>query len=608
MEAIHAGTGEITGNHSDPNTLTDSDSSEQTGCFRCLRRGIPLNCKKQFSQLSKLAGLMCVAQLLVFLIPFVSTVFCGHLGKTELAGVTLATSIVSITGISIGQGLATTCDTFISQTFGSRNLKRVGVILQRAVLILLLACCPCWALLMNTESILLAFKQSPEVARLSQMYVEIFMPALPATFLFELQVKYLQSQGILWPQILTGIVGNVLNALINYIFLFVLHLGVVGSAAANMISQYCLALFLFAYILCKGLHKPTWGGWSVECLQEWGPFVRFAIPSMIMACADLWMIEIGGFLAGLISEVELGSQSVIRMVSGIPYKIYGGINVAATVTVGNALGAGNVQQAQLSCKISMTCAVVISLCVAVIVGSSSDVIAIVFTNDEQIRRRTGEAIVMYTPFQIFEGILCAVAGIFRGAAKQKIGAVSILVFCYFVCLPIGASLMFVTKLGITGWWIGLFTGYFLLTPFYLAIFVNIDWKKAESEAQVRAGVQPAEKRDRGQPLEMQGGSHEITPDNHEEGHSPWQFNSDLEVLHERDSGTLTTVGEVLTFRQLCLRRGLALCSMLVLLAAGILTNMLLPAVFTSGLNETSTVPPTVDNLWTHNTMDQMGQV
>ncbi|XP_061073736.1 multidrug and toxin extrusion protein 1-like [Conger conger] len=297
----------------------------------------------------------CVAQLLVFLIPFVSTVFCGHLGKTELAGVTFATSIVSIAGISIGQGLATTCDTFISQTFGSRNLKRVGVILQRAILILLLACCPCWALLINTESILLAFKQSPEVARLSQMYVEIFMPALPAAFLFELQVRYLQSQGILWPQVIAGIVGNVLNALINYIFLFILDLGIVGSAAANLISQYCLALFLFAYILCKGLHKPTWGGWSVECLQEWGSFVRLAIPSLFLACLDVWMIEIGGFLAGLISEVELGSQSVIRMVAGIPQKISIGINAAATVTVGNALGARKVQQAQLFCKISIMC-------------------------------------------------------------------------------------------------------------------------------------------------------------------------------------------------------------------------------------------------------------
>ncbi|KAJ8369219.1 hypothetical protein SKAU_G00092470 [Synaphobranchus kaupii] len=80
---------------------------------------------------------------------------------------------------------------------------------------------------------------------------------------------------------------------------------------------------------------------------------------------------------------------------------------------------------------------------------------------------------------------------------------------------------------------------------------------------------------------MQWRSHglaEMTPDKHGE-HSPWEFSSDLEGLHERDGGTLTTVGEVLSSRQLFLRRGLALCAMLVILAAGILTNMLLLAIF-----------------------------
>lgn len=35
-----------------------------------------------------------------------------------------------------------------------------------------------------------------------------------------------------------------------------------GSAAANAISQYILALLLFAYIVWRGLHKATWGGQS----------------------------------------------------------------------------------------------------------------------------------------------------------------------------------------------------------------------------------------------------------------------------------------------------------------------------------------------------------
>lgn len=33
-----------------------------------------------------------------------------------------------------------------------------------------------------------------------------------------------------------------------------------GSAAANAISQYSLAVILYLFIRCMGLHKATWGG------------------------------------------------------------------------------------------------------------------------------------------------------------------------------------------------------------------------------------------------------------------------------------------------------------------------------------------------------------
>lgn len=52
-----------------------------------------------------------------------------------------------------------------SKSFGGKNLKRVGVILQRGILILLLCCFPCWAIFLNTERLLLFLRQDPEVAR-----------------------------------------------------------------------------------------------------------------------------------------------------------------------------------------------------------------------------------------------------------------------------------------------------------------------------------------------------------------------------------------------------------------------------------------------------------
>ncbi|TDH16407.1 hypothetical protein EPR50_G00020460 [Perca flavescens] len=295
-------------------------------CLKNMRCFIPPDYRHELVQLFKLAGPVIISQLMVFMISFVSTVFCGHLGKTELAAVALAISVVNVTGISIGTGLSLTCDTLISQTYGSGNLKRVGVILQRGVLILLLACFPCWAILINTEPLLLAVKQSPEVASIAQLYVKIFMPALPAAFMYQLQGRYLQNQGIIWPQVVAGVIANILNAIINYVFLYCLDLGVAGSAAANAISQYLLAVILFAYICCRGLHKATWGGWTLDCLQEWGPFVQLAIPSMLMLCLEWWIFEIGGFLAGVISETELGAHSIPYQLATLAYMgVAGGV-------------------------------------------------------------------------------------------------------------------------------------------------------------------------------------------------------------------------------------------------------------------------------------------
>ncbi|XP_014004877.1 multidrug and toxin extrusion protein 1 isoform X1 [Salmo salar] len=521
----------------------------ECGSFSRARRWMSVEIEEMV-EILKLAGPMFISMLMLMLISFVSTVFCGHLGKTELAAVTLATSVVNITGISIGTGLASAFDTVISQIFGSNNLKYVGVIVQRGILILLLSCFPCWALLINTEPILLAIHQSPEVSRLTQLYVRIFMPALPACFMYQLQGRYLQNQGIIWPQVITGVVGNLLNAITNYTFLYQLNLGVAGSAAANTISQYTLAIVIYVYIIWRGLHKATWDGWSRDCLQEWGPFLYLAVPSMLMMCLEWWTYEIGVFMAGLIGEAELGAMSALYQVSSITFMFPLGFAVAANVRMGNALGAGNTEQAKLSGKVSFICAITVSLVIAIILGLTKDVLGYIFTQDQDVIKKAAPLLLLYAFHHVFDAIAVLMGGVVRGAGKQMVGAVSYLVGYYIIGLPIAVSLMFPFKMCILGFRIGFFLCSILHSVFLIVYMCKLNWKQTTYEALVRAGVQSL--KENAPCLEKTQGSNQTL----------W-------------TNELSPVGVVLSVRHLVLRRGLAVVIMLLILAIGIVTNQLL---------------------------------
>ncbi|KAM7374367.1 hypothetical protein PAMP_007028 [Pampus punctatissimus] len=417
----------------------DSDCS---GCLKSIKLWIPVDYKNETVQFLKLAGPVFISQLMSFLIGFVSMVFCGHLGKTELAGVALAIAVTNVTGISIGYGLASACDT--------------------------------------------------------------------------------------------------------------------------LISQYILAVFLFVYICYTGLHKVTWDGWSGDCLQEWGPFLHLAVPSMLMHCLEWWLYEIAGFLAGVISEVELGAQSIVYELASIAYMFPMGFSVAASVRVGNALGAGNAEQAKLSSKISLICAFIVSCFIGVCLGLSKDVIGYIFTTENDIIQRVRDVMKMYGYIHVAEALAGVTGGIVRGAGKQMIGAVCNLVGYYFIGFPIGVSLMFSVKMGIVGLWSGFLICVLIQSTFFIVFLCRLNWNKATEEALVRAGVHITERKQIfGIEKALGSGEKQVKTS------QPTSLSAVERELEELGAGQRTSDGAALSVRQLVVRRGLTVLLMFIILTAGV---------------------------------------
>ncbi|KAK2912328.1 solute carrier family 47 member 4 [Channa argus] len=567
-------------------------SSDQFFCCAWVRNKVIQTYREELYQILRMTGPVLLSRILNYLLPFVVTMFCGRLGNEVLAGYGLASATINVTTAATGYGLGLACDTLVSQTFGGKNVLRVGVILQRGIIILLLFCLPCWGLLINAQPILLCLGQNPEVARIAQLYITTFLPAVPAMFLYNLQVSYLQNQGIILPQMYTAAMANVANVLSNYVLLYWLDLGVRGSAGANSLSHIYNCAFLFGYIWWKKLHVKTWGGWSLESLQEWGSYMKLAIPSTLMKCFEWWVYEFGGFFAGMLSEDELAAQHAVIMVAFITYMFPVGVQAAACARVGNALGAGDSARAVLTSKVSLTLAASFAVIEGIVLGSTKSVIGFIFTIDEKIVGLVSHLMNVYCFLQFFDGLVCVCTGIFLGTGKQKIPAVANFIGYYCIGLSLSITLMFVGKLRILGFWLGLLVCVIIQSTFYITVIFKLNWEDMTEEAVKRA--------QKNAHRTLSTAAMSVTVSSNTTGqtaHNGSSVDGYISVNTENhDGNTDTQAGHVvpqlkdyrLPIAQLIVRRGLTVFAAVALLAVGASVHFLvpLPEALSSGVNST----------------------
>ena len=131
-----------------------------SGCSGVLSRSVAAEIKGLFT----LAWPTVLSYFFNQLVFMISLFFAGRLGEVELAAGTLAISFINVSGPSIFYGLCSALETLSSQAYGAKNLRMVGVVLQRGVWIFGITCILTWTLWINTELLLLMVYQKRNVA------------------------------------------------------------------------------------------------------------------------------------------------------------------------------------------------------------------------------------------------------------------------------------------------------------------------------------------------------------------------------------------------------------------------------------------------------------
>uniref|UniRef100_A0A3Q2Y585 Uncharacterized protein n=1 Tax=Hippocampus comes TaxID=109280 RepID=A0A3Q2Y585_HIPCM len=285
--------------------------------------------------------------------------------------------------------------------------------------------------------------------------------------------------------------------------------------------------------------------------------MELAIPSTLMTCFEWWIYEFGGFFAGMLGNVELAVQHALISVATEytfhpKWQVTLGIQAATCARVGNALGCGDTAGAILTCKVALFLSGQAVCCGSILLGATKSVVGLLFTSDPNIINLLSHLMSIYCFQQLFDGIVGVSAGIFMGTGKQKIGAVANFIGHYCIGLSVGIVLMFVYKLNILGFWVGLLISVVLQSAFYIVVIFKLNWKSITDEALKRAQVKTKsiEGFMHGSSQCPNVGSESLPDDKEEAGH--------------------------LSVSQLILRRGITMVTALGLLAVGTCVHILVP--------------------------------
>ncbi|KAI8147723.1 mate-domain-containing protein [Fennellomyces sp. T-0311] len=401
----------------------------------------------------------------------------GHLGPTELAASALASMFANVSAWSVAFGTATALDTLCSQAWtGARDKTLVGVHLQRALLILGLMFIPIAIVWWNATRILLALNQEPELALQAGTFLRYLMLGAPAFIAFEGVKKYLQAQGIMQASTYVLMIASPLNFGLNYLLVHgqPWNLGFIGAPLATSISYWVMLVLILLYIRnVRG--SEAWGGWSREAWTGWWPFLRLALPGILMVCSEWWAFELAALAASYLGTIDLAAQSILLTLGSATYTIPYGISVAASNRVGNSLGESFAVKAKRASMVALIFAVIFGCMNSFLLLVTRNSFGYLFTSDEDVVLRVAHILPWCALFQIADGLCGVCGGVIRGLGRQKVAAWINLFAYYIVALPMGYVLTFEANWNLTGTWVSLTVALFLGAVGECLFLFMVDW-------------------------------------------------------------------------------------------------------------------------------------
>ena len=377
----------------------------------------------------------------------VDTAIVGHLGRSQLAALGAAATVLSVLATFNFLQYGTTAQVARASGAGAdetaRRLGAQALWLSLGIGIVLAA-----AIALFAGPIVALVGVEGETADYAATYLRIVAIGVPSFFLALGGQGYLRGVSELTAPLVLIVLGNILNVVLELLFVYGFDWGIEGSAWGTAIAQSCMgAGFLWLIVRRVGRAHIAPVLPLARRLLSVGKYLFVRTTALIGA------FVLAGAVVARFGDAELGAYQISFQLWIFLALVLDAIAIAGQIIVGRELGAGRPERAYDASVRMIVLSIVTGAVFALALLLLADVLPRLFTGDAAVLAQCALLWPIFALMQPLNGAVFALDGILIGASDGPYIAVSMVVA--FVLCAAALAVAHAADLGVRGVWAAL---------------------------------------------------------------------------------------------------------------------------------------------------------
>ena len=363
----------------------------------------------------------------------VDLIFVGQLLGTKASAAIGASGLIVTCMIGFFNGMAVGTNVFAARHYGARRFEQLKKLIQTIFWTGIIGGFLLTVIGLVLSPVFLTWMGTPEsIFPLAVRYLRIYMASMISVVSYNLLSGVLRALGDSRTPMLYQFFGGIINVFADFIFLYVFHMGVEGTAFATLFSQTFAAIGVMIHLYRLKEPYALRIRFSDCSLKEFTDILKVGVPagvqSIIITLSNI-IIQSQINTLGVTSVASFTDYFRVELIIYLPIVALG---QAVVSFIGQNYGAGNWERIKKGNRLCIFGGSLITFAACILLIIAMPVILNVFTKDAAVAAQTLEIVKVTFPFYFFYTVLECFSSNLRGFGKAFLPMiVTVISFCGF---------------------------------------------------------------------------------------------------------------------------------------------------------------------------------